>query len=98
MKDQESIELSHKEHLAIYDNPEKAAKAVDLKYVTDMDPGITRQKKGNGFSYSYKNKPYKNKTDLDRIRKLVLPPAWTRVWICPDPNGHLQATGFDAMG
>ena len=98
VKEQETIQLTHRQHLAIHDNPEKAARAVDLKYVTDADAGITRLKKGNSFSYSYKSKAYKDKQDLDRIRKLVIPPAWTKVWICPDPNGHLQATGLDAMG
>ena len=98
MKEQETIELSHKEFLKIHDDPKKAAKAVDLKYVSDGEPGIQRVKKGNGFSYVFKGKTVRDKEQITRIRKLVLPPAWTNVWICPYANGHLQATGVDALG
>ncbi len=98
MKEQETIQLSRKELLKIHDDPKKAAKAVDLKYVSDSEPGIERHKKGNGFSYVFKGKALKDKEQIERIRKLVLPPAWTKVWICPYANGHLQATGNDALG
>ncbi len=98
MKNQEVIKLSHKEFLKTHADPEKAAKAVDLKYVSDKDPGIARIKKGSGFSYLMNGKSVKNKSEIERIRKLVLPPAWTKVWICPHPDGHLQATGIDALG
>lgn len=62
-------------------------------------PGITRRASGRGFSYrnpdgSLVSDPH----ELDRIRKLAIPPAYRSVWICPDPNGHLQATGIDARG
>jgi DNA topoisomerase-1 len=98
MKEQDTIQLSHKEFLKIYDDPEKAAKAVALRYVSDSEQGIERLKKGSGFTYVFKGKSLRDKDQIERIRKLVLPPAWTNVWICPYPNGHLQATGNDALG
>ncbi len=71
------------------------AKDAHLVYVKDSSAGIARIKKGKGFYYSFKNKIIKDEKILSRIRKLVLPPAWEKVWICPKPNGHLQATGYD---
>src|SRR4026209_3030135 len=60
-------------------------------------PGIRRKKPGKGFSYvGPDGKTIKNKAELDRIRSLAIPPAYTDVWICPSPQGHLQATGRDA--
>jgi DNA topoisomerase-1 len=76
-------------------DPEATAKAVRLVYVHCGDDGINRVKAGKGFTYKYQDKPVKNKTELQRIRSLVLPPAWEAVWICTLPNGHLQATGKD---
>lgn len=92
------IELSHKEFLKIDKDYNKAAKVADLVYVNDKAPGINRQKKGKGFVYIYDNKPLKEKAQIERIRKLAIPPAWTNVWICPSENGHIQATGFDIRG
>ena len=89
------IALSHKEFLKLDKDYIKAAKMADLVYVNDKDPGILRKKKGKGFSYIYDNKPLKDKAQLERIRKLVIPPAWTNVWICSKDNGHIQATGYD---
>lgn len=89
------LELSHKEFLKIDKDYEKAASVIDLVYVRDTDAGITRIKKGKGFAYIFDDKPVKDKRQLDRIRKLVIPPAWTNVWICTLENGHLQATGLD---
>ena len=91
----ETVQLSHKEFLKIDKDYIKAAKVADLSYVTDRTEGIQRQKKGEGFVYIYDNKPLKDKEQLERIKKLAIPPAWTNVWICPDGNGHIQATGFD---
>lgn len=90
-----AIQLSHKEFLKIDRDYTKAAKAADLLYVSDKDPGIIRKKKGKGFVYIYDSKPLKNKSQLERIKKLVIPPAWTNVWICYKENGHIQATGLD---
>ena len=78
-------------------DPEAAAKAVHLVYVNCSDDGISRIKAGEKFTYKYKDKIVKNKTDLLRIHVMVLPPAWEDVWICSLPHGHLQATGKDAM-
>jgi DNA topoisomerase I len=90
-----NIELSHREFLTVHKNYEKAAEFVNLVYVRDTDSGITRLKKGKGFAYLFEEKPLKNKKDIERIKKLVIPPAWTNVWICLYENGHLQATGYD---
>jgi DNA topoisomerase-1 len=89
------IALSHKEFLKIDKNYIKAAKAADLLYVNDKEDGIARKQKGKAFSYIFNNKPLKEKSQLERIRKLAIPPAWTNVWICNKENGHIQATGFD---
>lgn len=94
----ETASLSHKEMLKIHKDPERAAKAADLRYVSDTDPGIIRVRKGSGFSYLYNNKAMRDKAILARITKLAIPPAWTNVWICPFENGHIQATGQDVRG
>src|SRR5438105_6010674 len=76
-----------------------SARAARLHYSTDTKPGIRRVKSGKGFRFLRPNgKPVTARTDLERIRALVIPPAWTDVWISPDPLGHLQATGHDARG
>lgn len=77
----------------------EAARAAHLRYVSDQKPGIGREKDGDHFRYIAANgSPITDGATLERIRKLVLPPAYTEVWICPLPNGHLQATGKDARG
>jgi DNA topoisomerase-1 len=91
----EVVQLSHKEFLKLDKDYTKAAKAADLLYVNDKKPGISRIKKGSGFVYIFDDQPLKDKEQLDRIKKLAIPPAWTNVWICPKANGHIQATGFD---
>lgn len=87
--------LSHKEFLKVDKDREKAASAANLLYVSDRQPGISRLKKGKGFSYLLDGKTIRDKKELERIRKLVIPPSWTAVWICPDEKGHIQATGLD---
>ena len=89
--------LSHGEFLKADKNYEKAASAVNLVYVNDQMPGIRRLKKGKGFSYILENNKIKDKGHLSRIKKLAIPPAWTEVWICALENGHIQATGLDAL-
>lgn len=91
----ETVQLSHKEFLKIDKDYIRAAKAAGLHYVNDKDRGIQRVKKGKDFIYLYDQKPLKDEKELERIKKLAIPPAWTNVWICPKPNGHIQATGFD---
>ena len=77
----------------------RTASRASLRYVCCGDAGIRRIKKGKGFIYTLPNgKRLTNAADLERIRKLALPPAWTRVWICTERHGHLQATGYDARG
>jgi DNA topoisomerase-1 len=80
-------------------NPLDSAKHVGLRYVSGEVPGITRRKKGRGFAYFAANGALvRQDATLKRIRGLVIPPAWTRVWICPQAEGHLQAVGRDARG
>ena len=62
-------------------------------------PGIRRKKAGKGFTYvAQDGKTIRDEAELARIRSLAIPPAYTDVWICPSPNGHIQATGRDARG
>jgi len=85
--------------IAVFVDPVESAKAAGLRYVTDDEPGIRRVKRGKGFSFvDSQGRAVKDEKTLERIRKLAIPPAWTDVWICPRPNGHLQATGRDAKG
>jgi DNA topoisomerase-1 len=76
-----------------------AARAAGLRYVSDTDPGITRHRSGSGFVYnSASGKKITDHDEFLRIKALVIPPAWTDVWICPYANGHIQAVGRDARG
>jgi DNA topoisomerase-1 len=76
-----------------------ALSAVGLRYVTDSQPGIRRRRSGRGFTYlDVDGKRVKDPAALARIRSIVIPPAWTDVWICPSAAGHIQATGRDARG
>jgi DNA topoisomerase-1 len=80
-------------------DPREAAESAGLIYVSDEEPGIRRRKAGKGFTYT---KPgggtVQDPATLKRIRSLAIPPAYTDVWICPNANGHIQATGRDAKG
>jgi DNA topoisomerase-1 len=87
--------LTHRDFIKIDKDYEAAASVVNLSYVSDKAEGIKRVKKGKGFTYTYKGKPIKDPETLERIKKLVIPPAWTNVWICPSADGHIQATGYD---
>jgi DNA topoisomerase-1 len=81
--------------------PSPVQSAVDsrLSYVTDRRPGITRVASGKRFRYyDPRGRLIRDRATLARIEALVIPPAWTDVWICPTPGGHLQATGRDARG
>ena len=70
-----------------------------LVYVNDHDPGLSRIGAPAAFRYhDAAGRPVKDEATLSRIGALVIPPAWTSVWICPDPHGHIQATGRDARG
>ena len=70
-----------------------------LEYSSDANAGIRRRKHGKGFSYvTSDGRTVQDPATIERIRALAVPPAWTDVWICRHPNGHLQATGRDARG
>jgi DNA topoisomerase-1 len=76
-----------------------AAKAAGLRHVTDSMPGIRRRRVGRGFSYVDPNgHVIRDRELIRRFRSLVIPPAWSDVWICPIPEGHLQVTARDARG
>jgi len=94
--DKEIKKIPIKKIKAISKNPEKTATAINLVYVQDSQPGIIRIKKGKGFAYILNNKRLRDKAALQRIKSLVIPPAWQNVWICTLENGHLQATGVDS--
>ncbi|MGV3662287.1 MAG: DNA topoisomerase IB [Prosthecobacter sp.] len=77
--------------------PAATARQAGLRYVSDDKPGIVRKARGKSFAYLLPNgSSVRDKETLRRIRSLVIPPAWTDVWICPVENGHIQATGRDA--
>ncbi|MEM6313280.1 MAG: DNA topoisomerase IB [Planctomycetota bacterium] len=75
------------------------AKAADLVYVSDDTPGISRRRFGRGFAYyAPTGRKLTSTTEIERIKALVIPPAYENVWICPLANGHLQVTGEDQRG
>jgi DNA topoisomerase I len=75
------------------------AAALGLTYVADHDPGLRRIPAARGFDYvDAAGAPIDDPETLDRIRHLAIPPAWSDIWICPDPDGHIQATGRDKRG
>jgi len=90
--------LSHRQFLRVDHDHEQAAEAAHLVYVSDSRPGISRRKHGKGYSYALQGKTITDKSVLQRIRGLVIPPSWKQVWICPIANGHIQATGLDLRG
>ena len=84
---------------AIPPDVKDALREAHLTYVSDEQPGISRAKNGSGFVYrSPSGKTVRDESTLERIRKLVIPPAWQDVWISPKPRGHIQAVGRDARG
>lgn len=85
--------------IALMESAGAAAKSAGLLYVSDEMPGIARISSGRTVRYQRADgSRVKDTSMLGRIRTLAIPPAWTDVWICPNPNGHLQATGRDARG
>jgi DNA topoisomerase I len=74
----------------------EAAEDAGLRYVSDEQPGLSRQQKGEEFEYfDTKGEAIRDEQRLLRIKRLAIPPAWSDVWICPSPNGHIQAIGRD---
>jgi len=92
---EELPKISKRKLRSIVKDEEKTAMAADLVYVSDKEEGIERRKKGDQFEYYFKGELIKDDEELLRIKHLVIPPAWEKVWICKKENGHLQATGFD---
>ena len=83
----------------VQSDPIDAARAAGLHYVSDRAPGITRKRAGRGWSFiGVDGTPIHDRAEVRRIKALAIPPAYTAVWICADPRGHLQATGRDAKG
>src|SRR6266576_3220477 len=75
----------------------EAAEEAGLQYVSDDRPGYARRAKNGEFEYfDTQGKTIRDEPRLLRIKRLAIPPAWTDVWICPSPTGHIQATGRDA--
>src|SRR6266480_5126878 len=80
-------------------DPVASARAAGLRYVSDQSPGLRRKRVGKGFIYlDSGGRTLRDAETIGRIKRLAVPPAWSDVWICPDPRGHLQATGRDARG
>jgi DNA topoisomerase I len=80
-------------------DPVEVARDAGLRYVSDRLPGIVRRKSGKGMRYlDPDDRPVRDPATLARIKALAIPPAWTKVWISPWPNGHIQATGRDDRG
>jgi len=76
-----------------------ASGAPRLRHVEDSLPGITRKKSGRAWAYfDPDGKRITDREEIDRLNQIALPPAYTKAWFCPDPNGHIQATGFDDKG
>ncbi|MBF2967064.1 DNA topoisomerase IB, partial [Pseudomonas aeruginosa] len=79
--------------------PDIPALPAGLCYVDDRQPGIRRRRQGKRFVYfDADGQRIGDAEEIRRLDKLAIPPAYREVWICPDPNGHLQATGRDARG
>ncbi len=80
--------------------PDDHADAVGLVYVSDDEPGITRHRWGQGFTYRFPDGTTvpRDHPARERADALVIPPAWTDVWVCLDDHGHVQATGRDDAG
>lgn len=80
-------------------DPREAAREAGLRYVDDTKPGLRRKRNGKGFRYiDTKGATIRDPGEIERLKSLAVPPAYTDVWICPYPNGHIQATGRDEKG
>ncbi len=85
--------------LQIVIDPIEAAEEAGLRYVSDEQPGYTRRRRGKTFVYfDTAGKEIRDEARILRLNRLAIPPAYTDVWICPSPNGHIQATGRDDRG
>lgn len=83
----------------LYNDTKTCATLIGLSYIEGDTAGISRHKHGKGFLYKdHVNHTVADKALKQRIAELVIPPAWQNVWICPDKNGHVLATGIDEKG
>src|SRR5438874_13062375 len=79
---------------AMATDPLDSAREAGLRYVGAGEPGIRRERHGRGFAYiDHAGERVTDAAEIRRFRRLAIPPAWTQVWICRDPFGHIQATG-----
>jgi DNA topoisomerase-1 len=84
---------------ALYDDPEECARIAKLRYVSPDEPGLTRVRRGRGFSYrDARGATVVDVQVRDRIAKIAIPPAWRNVWICASEDGHILAVGDDERG
>ena len=90
------MSLSSEEVTALITHPDQAAEKANLLYVSEEDLCIERRKKGKGYQYLKDGEPLESIKELERIKKLVIPPAWEKVKICPFSEGHLQVVGIDS--
>lgn len=88
--------LTAEEVTSLLNNPDKAAEMANLRYVSEDQLCIERKRTSKSFKFLKNGEPLSDKEEVERIKKLVIPPAWENVKICPFPNGHLQVTGLDA--
>lgn len=90
------MSFSSEEITALISSPHEAAEKANLLYTSEEELCIIRRKRGKGYQYLIDDKPVESEKILERIKKLVIPPAWENVRICPHDNGHLQVIGLDA--
>jgi DNA topoisomerase-1 len=90
--------LTVEQIVSLYEDAQRCATAAGLRYVDVSEPGIRRIRRGRGFAYLDPDKRAVGPEVRERLQALAIPPAWTQVWICSDPNGHLLATGEDDKG
>jgi len=93
---EKNISISKPQLKKLAHDYEETARTAHLSYINDTQEGITRVKKGKTFLYFYQGKKVENPETLERIKRLAIPPAWEKVWICPQENGHIQVVGHDA--
>jgi DNA topoisomerase-1 len=83
----------------LYGDARRCAEQAGLVYIEGDEPGWRRRRRGRGFSYlDHRDRPLTDAEVKLRLAALAIPPAWTKVWICPDPSGHILATGEDERG
>src|SRR5690349_19060835 len=98
MKTDTPNRLNRRKYQQLGTDTRKFAEEFNLVYIDDRAEGIVRLKHRSTFIYKFQEQKITDPSELERIKKLVIPPAWTEVWICRFPDGHIQATGRDALG